>query len=219
VFGTRAELRAGIVSGIQSADRDIADVLFPNVPTEGYGGWTARFVYDTRDRVDLPTRGWLGRLSYFNSDESLGSEVLPEYEKVDALVAGSYRFGNQLVHGRAASGTSFETALPAYDLFVLAAISSRVDPVSCAAGHCFSSTMYMAGPTERPVRTALGGFRATAGGMHDRIMVNELPPARAAQERTFGLRLFLRLPAMTLAGRARHRTADRGRDHRSGGDL
>ena len=93
VLGTRAELRAGIVSGIQSADRDIANTALPDVPTEGYGGRTGRSSYDTRDRVDLPSQGWLGRLSYFHSDESLGSETVPAYEKLDALVAGSYHFG------------------------------------------------------------------------------------------------------------------------------
>ena len=69
--------------------------------------------------MDLASQGWLGRLGYFHSDESLGADTVPAYEKLDALVAGSYRFANQLVHWRAAGGTSFDTALPIYDLFVL----------------------------------------------------------------------------------------------------
>ena len=119
VFGTRAELRAGIVSGVQSAERDIADSSLPEVEREGYGGWTARAVFDTRDRVDLASEGLLGRVAYFHSDETLGSETESSYEKLDALASGSYRFGKQLVFWRMAGGTSFDTTLPIYDLFVV----------------------------------------------------------------------------------------------------
>jgi NTE family protein len=119
VFASRAELRVGAVSGVQAADRDIAESDLPEVSSEGYGGWTARAVYDSRDRVDLPTDGWLGRVRYFHSDESLGSEVTESYEKLEGLVSGSYRLLNHLVQLRAAGGTSFDTTLPIYDLFVL----------------------------------------------------------------------------------------------------
>jgi NTE family protein len=175
VFGTRAELRAGLVSGIQSADRDIADILFPDVPTEGYGGWTARFVYDSRDRVDLPSRGWLGRLRYFNSDESLGSEVPSEYEKIDALVAGSYPFGNQLVHWRASGGTSFDTTLPLYDLFVLGGPTSfpglNLGELR-GEDYWLGSAMYMHKVAELSSlfgQALYAGFALTAGDMHERI--------------------------------------------------
>jgi NTE family protein len=182
VLGTRAELRAGIVSGIQSADRDIADTALPDAPTEGYGGWTARFVYDTRDRVDLPSQGWLGRLSYFHSDESLGAETVPAYEKLDALVAGSYRFANQLVHWRAAGGTSFDTPLPLYDLFVLGG------PISFPGlnlgelrgeDYWLASTMYMhkiADLSSLFGQALYLGFALTAGDMQGRIdQVSEKP--------------------------------------------
>ncbi len=175
VFGTRAELRAGVVSGLQSADRDIADISLPEVPTEGYGGWTARGVYDTRDRVDLPTRGWLGRLSYFHSDEALGSDTTSGYEKLDALVAGSYHFGNQLVHWRAAGGTSFDTTLPIYDLFVLGGPNSfpglNLGELR-GEDYWLASTMYMhkiADLSSLFGQALYLGFAVTAGDMEGRI--------------------------------------------------
>jgi NTE family protein len=118
-FGTRAELRFGAVAGVQSANRDISLSLLPEIHDEGYGGWTAQAVYDTRDRVDLPTKGWLGRMRYFRSAESLGSDLTPDYEKLEGLVGGSHRVLNHLVHWRAAGGTSFDTTLPIYDKFLL----------------------------------------------------------------------------------------------------
>jgi NTE family protein len=174
VFGSHAELRAGAVSGMQAADRDIADPALPDIPTEGYGGWTARAVFDNRDRIDLPSHGWLGRLSYFHSDDALGSEVA-SYEKVDALVSGSYRFAQQLVHWRLAGGTSFDTTLPIYDLFVLGgAVSFPGLSLGELRGEDYwlASTMYMHKIAE--LSSLFGqalylGFAVTAGDMEDRI--------------------------------------------------
>jgi len=174
-FGSRAELRIGAVSGVQAADRDIAESDLPEISSEGYGGWTARAVYDSRDRVDLPTHGWLGRLRYFQSDESLGSDVTESYEKLDGLVSGSYRFMNQLVQLRAAGGTSFSTTLPIYDLFVLGG------PVSFPGlnlgelrgeDYWMGSAMYMykvADLSSLFGQALYAGFALTAGDMHDRL--------------------------------------------------
>jgi NTE family protein len=175
VFGNHAELRAGLVSGAQAADRDIADPALPDAPTEGYGGWTARAVFDNRDRIDLPSHGWLGRLSYFHSDDALGSEVA-SYEKVDALVSGSYRFAQQqLVHWRLAGGTSFDTTLPIYDLFVLGGpISFPGLSLGELRGEDYwlASTMYMHKIAE--LSSLFGqalylGFAVTGGDMEGRI--------------------------------------------------
>lgn len=119
VFGTRADLRVGVVTGVQSADRDIGATDIPQLTNEGYGGWMVRAVYDTRDRPDVATHGLLGRLRYFKSSESLGSEFPLHYEKLDAMLAGSMPFWNDLLHLRVTGGTSFDTQLPIYDLSVL----------------------------------------------------------------------------------------------------
>jgi NTE family protein len=176
VFGNYLELRAGLASGVQGADRDIADPALPQVPTEGYGGWTARAVFDNRDRIDLPSHGWLGRLSYFHSDDALGSEVASDYEKLDALVSGSYRFAHQqLMHWRLAGGTSFDTTLPIYELFVLGG------PVSFPGlslgelrgeDYWLASTMYMhkiADLSSLFGQALYLGFAVTAGDMAGRI--------------------------------------------------
>ena len=125
--------------------------------------------------MDLPTQGWLGRLSYFHSEDALGSEVTPDYERLDALVAGSYHFGNQLVHWRAAGGTSFDTPLPIYDLFVLGG------PISFPGlnlgelrgeDYWLASTMYMhkiADLSSLFGQALYLGFALTAGDMQGRI--------------------------------------------------
>jgi NTE family protein len=119
VFGNRAEFRAGIVSGLREARRDIAVDVFPDRIEEGYGGWTLGATYDTRDRVTVPTRGWLARARYFNSDEGLGSEPGVEYSRLDGLIAHTLPLWDDVVELTLMGGTSFGNELPIYDLFSL----------------------------------------------------------------------------------------------------
>ena len=75
VFGNKAELRAGVRAGVQSADREIGPPELPNVASEGYGGLALRYTYDSRDRDVLWQRGTLARMTYFRSEEALGAEA------------------------------------------------------------------------------------------------------------------------------------------------
>jgi NTE family protein len=119
VFGNRAELRLGLVSGTRSARPDIASNEFARSDSEHYGGWSASATYDTRDRVALPTRGWLGRVRYFKADDRLGSESLLAYERLEGLIAHSVPVWNDVVEIALMGGTSFGDEMPPYDQFVL----------------------------------------------------------------------------------------------------
>jgi len=117
VFGNRAELRAGIRSGTQWAKRDIAVPELEEIRGEGYGGWAARFTYDTRDRDVLSRQGVLARASYYRSVDGLGAE--DPYEKAEAFASYFMPVGASVAYLRAAGGSSFDTLLPVYDAFTL----------------------------------------------------------------------------------------------------
>jgi NTE family protein len=116
-FGTNADLRFGLRSGVQNARRDIAIPGLPEIRDEGFGGWTADFTYDNRNRPALATRGWLARLNYFRAVESLGSAT--EYERLEGMLIASIPFQYDVVSLGAAGGTSFGSTLPPNELFVL----------------------------------------------------------------------------------------------------
>ncbi len=75
VFGNRAELRAGIRTGVQSATREIGSQDLPEISSEGYGGLAVRYTFDSRDRDVLWQRGTVARMSYFHSTDALGAEA------------------------------------------------------------------------------------------------------------------------------------------------
>jgi NTE family protein len=119
VFGNVAELRVGLVSGTQSAERDIAPSDFVRSESEHYGGWTAAANFDSRDRVALPTRGWFGRVRYFSADDRLGSEAVADYERLEGLVSRTITVWNDVLAFTLMGGTSFGDEMPPYDQFVL----------------------------------------------------------------------------------------------------
>jgi NTE family protein len=117
VFGNRAELRAGVQFGSQSAERGIAPPEFPELSGEGYGGLALRYVYDSRNRAVLATRGWLARLQYFRSEESLGAEG--DYDRLEGMLEGTLPLNDDVILVRAAGGSALDSLLPVYDTFVL----------------------------------------------------------------------------------------------------
>ncbi len=230
VFGTRAELRAGVVSGMQSAERDIAIPQLPEVSSEGYGGWTARGVFDTRDRVDLTSQGLLGRVAYFHSDESLGSETESSYEKLDALARRflSIREAARVLAG----GRRHVFRLDPADLRPLRRgwtdQSAGLEPRTAARRGLLARLPDLRAQDRgalRPVRPgAVPGFRARrrrrARAARRRTGRPRLHRDRAAR-RTHAARtaaaVLLRDEHRRLAGGARDRPADRGGcDHRPG---
>ena len=117
VFGTRAELRAGLRTGTQRATRDIAFRELEEIEGESYGGWSLRYSYDSRDRTLLGSSGLLARATYFRGDEELGAPGF--YERAEATATYSIPVGENVAYLRGSGGSAFDTLLPAYDLFTL----------------------------------------------------------------------------------------------------
>lgn len=117
VFGAHAELRAGLRAGTQWATRDIAFRDLDEIDGEGYGGWSLRYTYDSRDRALFASEGLLARATYFRAEEALGAPGF--YERAEATANYSIPVGENVAYLRGSGGASFDTLLPAYDLFTL----------------------------------------------------------------------------------------------------
>ncbi len=117
VFGRRAELRAGIRSGVQSASREIGSQDLPEISSEGYGGFTARYTFDSRDRDVLWQHGAVARVAYFRSEEALGA-VTP-YDRLEGTATFVLPFRRNVGYLRVSGGSSLDSSLPLYDLFSL----------------------------------------------------------------------------------------------------
>jgi len=117
VFGTNAELRAGLRAGGQSVKRDIAQPTQDEIDWEGYGGASLRYTYDDRDRAILPTSGLLSRVAYFHSANWLDADA--NYQRLEGMVSYALPVGSSAAYLRAAGGSSLGTYLPAYDQFQL----------------------------------------------------------------------------------------------------
>jgi NTE family protein len=117
VFGNRTELRVGLRSGEQSVEREIGTPGLPEISGEGYGGLTASYSYDSRDRSVLWQSGTLARIEYFRGLDALGAAE--EYDRLEGVVATAIPAGSQVMYLRASGGASFGSDLPIYDTFTL----------------------------------------------------------------------------------------------------
>jgi NTE family protein len=118
VFGNRAELRAGLRAGVQSADREVGPRTPFDVDSEGYGGFTGRFTFDSRDRDVLWRSGTVARVEYFRSADALGAEAA-DYERLEGTATILLPFRRNVVYVRVGGGSSLDTRLPLYDTFTL----------------------------------------------------------------------------------------------------
>jgi len=116
-FARRAEMRVGLRGGKARARPDIASPAISGTGKENQIGWTADFVFDTRNTPLLPTHGWLARVDYFSSDKSLNSEN--NYQRLDSLVQAAFRVRHDVIIASVAGGTAFNSDLPLYESFVL----------------------------------------------------------------------------------------------------
>lgn len=116
-FGPASEIRIGMRAGLARAQPDIAAAQVSGTQTESETGFTASAIYDTRNTPLLPTQGWLVRLDYFDSRESLGSER--DYRRLEGLIQAAFPFRHDVMIVAAAGGTSFDTELPIYESFTL----------------------------------------------------------------------------------------------------
>ena len=116
-IGDKAELRAGIRYGIADASSNTGALSLAGFHDLKDAGWTANFIYDSRDAPFVPTRGSLTRINYMRTDSGLGSEASYELLEVGLVKAFPLR-GNALYLG-AFGGTNLDSELPAYRQFLL----------------------------------------------------------------------------------------------------
>jgi hypothetical protein len=173
VFGSTAELRAGIRAGTQWAERSIAFPGLGEIDGEGYGGWGLRYTYDSRDRELLGRNGWLARVNYFRANETLGAEE--SYEKLEGTATYYVPVGENMLYLRGAGGSSFDSDLPIYEAFTLGGPVSfpalnigelrGMSYWSAQVGylHQVAEINYLFG------QSLYAGFTLTAGDMGDRL--------------------------------------------------
>ena len=117
VFGTNAELRAGLRSGGQSVKREIALPTLEQLDWEGYGGTSLGYTYDDRDQDFLARSGVLARVEYFQSVDWLGAAS--DYRRIEGVITYPLPVGSGVAYLRGAGGSSLGSTLPSYDLFQL----------------------------------------------------------------------------------------------------
>jgi NTE family protein len=117
-FGRRAELRAGVRSGRQAAEREIGSRLLPDVQSEDYGGYALRYTFDSRGSDVLWRSGTVARFQYFRSAEALGADAA-QYERIEGTATIVVPFRRSVGYVRVSGGSSLDTTLPLYDTFTL----------------------------------------------------------------------------------------------------
>ena len=94
-LGTRAQLRAGLRSGVFSADVDTGIQGLPEVANERDTSLHASLVYDTRNNTGLPTSGMYLAARYRWGQDWFGSSL--DYELAEAVMTKAFNFrGNSL---------------------------------------------------------------------------------------------------------------------------
>jgi NTE family protein len=94
-IGTRAQLRAGLRSGVFSADVDTGIPGLPEVINEKDTSIMASAIYDTRDNTGLPTSGMYLSARYRWGEDWFGSRQ--RYQIAEAVMTKAFNFrGNSL---------------------------------------------------------------------------------------------------------------------------
>jgi NTE family protein len=172
-FGRHTEVRAGVRSGRQQAERDIAFQELEEIPAEGYGGLSLRVTHDSRDREVLGRKGMLARVDYFRGEDELGA--IGFYERLEGTVGYWLPVGENLVYLRAAGGSALDTLLPAYDTFTL---GGPVSFPGLSIGELRGMSYWSAQATYLHQvaeisklfgQSVYAGFAVTAGDMGDQI--------------------------------------------------
>ena len=116
-IGNNAELRAGYRYGVVNASPDTGAINIEGFDNVADAGWTANFVYDSRDAPFAPTRGVITRIKYLHADDGLGSDV--SYELLEGGIQGAFPLRGNVLYLGAYGGTNLDSALPVYRQFRL----------------------------------------------------------------------------------------------------
>ena len=120
-FDTWGEWRLGLERGRVDTDVSIGTPLSVSGQRVSTGLWRTRFLYDQLDHALFPTRGTLGRLTYYESSRSLGAD--DSYRRGEGTVRTVVSRGRNVYDLGVAGGSDFGSAMPAYDWFVLGGLN------------------------------------------------------------------------------------------------
>ncbi len=110
-LGTWGQLRGGWRQYQVDGRADVSAVDLPSVD-EKFSSWLGELLFDQRDRLYFPTRGWNGNLSYFSSPQQ-------DYRKLEANLSGAYPLGDYVLGARASYEKALKGDLPIFDSAIL----------------------------------------------------------------------------------------------------
>lgn len=116
-ISTLTQLKAGLRSGVVSAEVDTGPQIFPEVDREGETSVVVRAVYDTRDAAGLTTRGSLVNLRYAVSDSWLGGDQ--EYSVAEGVIVKALPFRGDSLNLAVGGGKEISGTLSATEEFQL----------------------------------------------------------------------------------------------------
>lgn len=110
-LGTWGQLRTGWRQYQVDGKVDVSAVELPSVD-EKFSSWLAEMLFDQRDRLYFPTRGWNGNLSYFSSGQQ-------HYRKLEVNLSGAHQFGDYVFGARTSYEKALAGELPIFDSAIL----------------------------------------------------------------------------------------------------
>jgi NTE family protein len=119
-LGTRAQVYAGLRSGLLEASIDTGSRAFPELDWQADSSFQLGAVYDTRDAVGLPTRGLLANARYSHSGSWFGGEQ--DYDLVEGVLVKSWPFRGDALSLVLGGGKELGGDLPVTELFQLGGI-------------------------------------------------------------------------------------------------
>ncbi|MEM9402293.1 MAG: patatin-like phospholipase family protein [Pseudomonadota bacterium] len=119
-LGSRAQFRAGIISGETEADLDTGPTVLPELTSTAYTGLEFRGVYDTRDNVNLPTKGTYANIEYRIVDPGLGGRL--EFETVEGVITRAFDLNGDSLSLVIGGGEKRSGELPVTRQFLLGGI-------------------------------------------------------------------------------------------------
>jgi NTE family protein len=173
-LGTRAQLSAGLRSGVVTVERNTGSLVLPEGNTETDSRLFFNAVYDTRDDVGLPTRGSLVYLRYVHSDSLLGGEL--DYDLAEGVFTKSFPWRGDSLSLILGGGKELGGDLPPARDFRLGGIRSfpglRFDELR-GTSYWFAGTSYLWKLAD--IQPLLGqalyaGLRLSAGRMTGRTI-------------------------------------------------
>jgi NTE family protein len=171
--GTRAQIRTGFRRRWTEVDLDTGIPGLPEVGRSPDTSLQLRALYDTRDSVDLPTKGTFLSTRYVHGEDWLDGEY--DYDLIEGVLSQSFAFRGNSLSVIAGGGRKLSGSIPPGETIQLGGI--RTFP-GLRPGQLRGPSYWYVGTTYlwrlfdlQPLfgQTLYAGLRLQAGEMHDRF--------------------------------------------------